>query len=393
VSRARGRGLALVGVCALVLLGAAVAALAVTGRDDGPASAGERTTLPAAEFGAVGDGVANDTQALQRAFDALRPGQVLRLERGRTYLHDEVLTLRRPDTGLTGGGVLLAAEEERSALVVAADGVVVEDVVLRVSETTRRWSGVDQHRLRIGPSTGVVVDSVRIEGSAAAGVFVHGARSFWLDDVVVGGTRADGVHITGGSRDGVVRRPLVEDSGDDGVAVVSYDRDDDVVRDILVEAPVVRRTTGGRGVSVVGGEDIELRDVLVERSSAAGVYVAAEGDPFDTRSTKRVVVRDVRVLGANADEDVDHGAVLVYNGRSDATVEDVRIEDVVVEGTRADVTRQVGVLGRPDSVRGVVLRRFDVPDEGRALEVTTGGGVETDGWTVGGTAVDDPGRR
>ncbi len=132
-------------------------------------------------------------------------------------------------------------------------------------------------KLRLGPRADLIVEDVVVDGSAAAGVFVAGARGFRLEDAAVRSTRADGIHITAGSTDGTVVRPEVVGSGDDGVAVVSYGSDEDPVRRVVVQSPRVLDTTWGRGISVVGGTDITYADIYVERTDSAGVYIATGG--------------------------------------------------------------------------------------------------------------------
>lgn len=56
-------------------------------------------------FGAKGDGVADDTVSLQRAFDVLgRTGGVLYLPPG-TYKLNEMLYVKRPNVIIRGAGV------------------------------------------------------------------------------------------------------------------------------------------------------------------------------------------------------------------------------------------------------------------------------------------------
>lgn len=343
------------------------------------------------EHGAVGDGQTDDAAALQRALDALVPGQELALEAGRVYRHDTVLVVRSEGARMVGPGTLLAGVEERSALQVAADDVELADLTLATATPSRRWSSSDQHRLVLRSSTGVKVRRVVVEDAAAAGIFVAGARDFLLEDVQVTGSRADGIHLTRGSTDGVVRRPVVRRSGDDGVAVVSYDSDPASTERITIESPRVHETTWGRGVTVVGGRDIVYRDVLVEGSSAAAVYVATEGDPYFTRDVANVQVLGAVLRGANHNPRVDHGAVLVVNGREGGSIRDVLVEGVVIEGTRPDAARQVGVLGRSGSVAGVVLRDVEVRGGGHLEQVTAGSDCcRTSDWTVDGRPVRDP---
>lgn len=295
-------------------------------------------------FGAVGDGRTDDTAALMAAVRAVRGGETLLLPAGHTFLHADVLTLTTEGVTLAGGGTLLATKEGSSALQVLADDVQVRDITLGVATTSRRWSASDQHRLFLGAQTGLTIRNVRVTGSAAAGVFCYGTQHFVLDHVEVSDTRADGVHMTHGSADGRVLSPRVSRSGDDGVAVVSYLQDGQPCHGITVDSPVVAITTGGRGVSVVGGHDISYRDIDVNRSSAAGVYVACEGQPYNTYPTERVGVAGGRVTGANTDADIDHGAVLVYSGRGGGSVSDVSVSGLHITDTRRGASRQIGVV-------------------------------------------------
>lgn len=309
-------------------------------------------------FGAVGDGLTDDTAAIQRAFDALRPGQTLSVPKGRVYRHTSTIHLATPDVRLEGPGRLLATTEQASALQLSADRITLADLTVSMGPTTQRWSAAEQHKVYIGTHEGITLQNVIVDGSAAAGVYVYGATDFRFDHVTVRDTRADGIHMTNGSRKGTVARPRVARSGDDGVAVVSYLQDPVPCSDITIVSPQVRTTTGGRGVSVVGGHDVTYRDIDVERSSAAGVYLACEGGDFVTHPTSRVSVIGGRVVGANTDTAIDHGAVLVYSGRPGGSVSDVTVSNLTVSGTRTSCTRQVGVLADnpDDAIGGVTFR-------------------------------------
>lgn len=348
-------------------------------------------TVRPEDFGAVGDGVADDTAALQTTLDALEPGQRLELAEGSTYTHADVLVLTVPDVHVTGGGELRATDEERSSFRVEADDVEISDLLLTVPETTRRWDATEQQRLLLRGTTGVEVHDVTVRGSAAAGIFLDGASSdFLLEDVVVEGTRADGIHVSGGSHDGRVVDATTRDTGDDGIAVVSYAQDGAPSARVEVESPVVRGSAA-RGLSVVGGEDVTWTDVDVEGTGAAGVYVAAEGEPYFTTSVARVVLDGGRVADANTDEGIDHGAVLVYDGSSESSVSDVTVEDLEVVGTRASASRQVGVIadGGGETITGVTLTGLAVeggPDG--LLSAPAATDVDVSGWTRDGEDVD-----
>ncbi|GAB2597879.1 hypothetical protein GCM10009593_44130 [Microlunatus antarcticus] len=385
-----GRGKALLGAIVLALLAGSVAAPVATAAPraaaapTSPAAAPAPTTVAPAppltpeSFGAVGDGSTDDTAALQRSLDALRPGDTLAIGDGKVYRHTDILTVRTPDVRIVGQGTLLATNEARSEVFVDADRVEVDDITLRMQTTTRRWGAFEQMKLRLGARTGIVVRRVVIDGSAAAGIYLWGSSSFLLEDVQVHDTRADGIHLTGPTHDGTVRRALVERSGDDGVAVVSYRNDRVPVARVLIDRPTVRGNTWGRGVSVVGGDDITLRDVKVQASSAAAIYIASEGDPWNTFAPKRVRVQTADLQGSNTASGVDHGAFLIYSGNPSSPPRDISADHVTISDTRRGASSQVGV--RADGGCAIVhvsLYKFTVRGGGNVFSANVPSDVYT----------------
>ncbi|NNH23251.1 glycosyl hydrolase family 28-related protein, partial [Pseudokineococcus marinus] len=362
---------------------------APTPADPGPALAASGTPLTA--FGAVGDGRTDDTAALQRALDTAAPGTTLVLPAGKVFRHTQVLRLRRPDLTLAGTGTLLATDPRRSALLVQGDRTTIRDITLAMPTATERLGTWDDMKLTVLGASDVSVERVRVEGSAAAGIYFWGAKRFSLVDARVSGTRADGIHITGPSSDGEVVRPVVRDSGDDGVAVVSYAQDGQPVRRVAVTSPTVLGTSWGRGVTVVGGEDITYTDIRVERSNAAAVYIAKEPG-WRTFAPVRVRVSGGVVVDANQSTTVDHGAVLVWDGWVDGSrpLEDVVVEGLRISGTRSSASRQVGFLRAVGSTaRGVHLNGFTVLGGPSTLLVTQAplGDYEAKGWVRDGNPV------
>ncbi len=164
------------------------------------------------------------------------------------------------------------------------------------------------------------------------------------------------------------------------------------VRRVRVEDVEVRDNTWGRGVSVVGGEQIAIQDAEIERSSSAGLYIASEGAPYDTFAPRDVVASGIRVEAANTDPSVGHGAVLVYAGRPDQPPTDVLVSGLTVAMTRGGTPWEVGVVAEPGAeVRGIGFVDVTVVSAGTpfaAAGVPTTCCTRTD-WTVNGSAVPD----
>lgn len=334
--------------------------------------------------GAIGDGVTDDTAALKATFAALRPGDALHLTGA--YRHSSSLVVTAPDVTIGGGGHLIGTNQTACAVQIDGDRVTVEDLTLTVVGVTKRQTANRTAGLLVGgtgPVTGFRGRRLHIRNAASAGVMVRGGSTdFELDDITVTDSWADGIHLTGGVSGGRIRRPVVLRPGDDGIAVVSYTKDPAACRDIDIDSPHVRAQNNGRGLSVVGGQNITYRDIAVAQTSGAAVYIACEKN----RDWHTYPAVDVRVIGgtidgANLDSpNPDHGAVLVVNQNTDQTIRGVDITALTIRDTHS-IYRTVGFLGKHDG-----CRLSDVLISGRAPRLiveNTGGPLEQTNVRVG----------
>jgi hypothetical protein len=337
--------------------------------------------------------LADSTAALQARFDQLKPGETLKLDRT-TYQHSGVIQLRVPDVQIDGNGATLqATNDETSAVQITAGGVSLTNLNLTAPLEGTRWASLNQHRLVIQAS-GVTVSDVTITGSAAAGVFVDGASNFKLNRVTVRNTRADGIHMTNGSNNGQVNNSTTEWTGDDGVAVVSYGNQQQPCHDIVINSPTVSGTTWGRGLTVVGGENISYRNIRVSQSNAAGVYIASEGSPWYTRSVNQVDVSGGTVTGANTNPQVAQGAVLVYSGNAGQSVSDVAISGLTVSGEPSSAEGNVGIFVDDGTVGNIAFTNIALQNTKLSPLVTSSkvpaGSYTTSGWTLDGKPITVP---
>jgi hypothetical protein len=279
--------------------------------------------------GVRGDGHSPDGLALQRLLDQATPGQTLWFAPG-VYLQDRVLTLRQTGVTLLGHGATLhATDPGRQALVVEGHDCRILGFTLTAVTDTRRmapWEsriavwrqhgseavrGVhirDNRIIEHGPP-----GSAGANSSSSAAIYLERATGFVLTGNLVRRSLSDGIHITGGSRDGLVAGNLVRETGDDMIAVVSYldadaatplpapavllaqlpaRRERHLVRNVLITGNDLAGGYWGRGISVVGGEDIGIVDNTLDRCvHAAAIYLAREP------GWRSFGVRNVRVAG------------------------------------------------------------------------------------------------
>jgi Pectate lyase superfamily protein len=283
-------------------------------------------------FGALGNGVADDTAAIQRALVSLMPGQTLVFPPGQ-YRHAARLVLAQNRTTVMGyGATLHATNPADQALLIQASGVRVLGLTLTAVTDVRRhapWESrlaVWRHGEGLAPVTDIELRDNRIidsgpagspgaNSSSSAAIFVHNAQRFVVAGNLIRRPLSDAIHITGGSRQGLVVGNTVRESGDDMIGIVSYlntgraDQDHparqaadfaqrrqaDLVRDLLVADNDLSSPYWGRGVSVVGGEDVTIVNNRVDASThGAAIYVAREHS-FGTFGVRNVSIASNRL--------------------------------------------------------------------------------------------------
>jgi parallel beta-helix repeat protein len=193
--------------------------------------------------------------------------------------------------------------------------------------------------------------------ASAAGIVVQHAERFLVAGNTVARSLADGIHITGGSRNGRVLNNTVRETGDDMIAVVSYaDKgpavrnsaaklagawDEQVekglVRNILISGNRVSGQYSGRGITVVGGQLVAIvRNTIENVPVAAAILVAREAvyQTFgvDTVVVEGNIVRDVQtksppynVNNKFSGKRTGHGAIEVHAALFDDEAADAKL--------------------------------------------------------------------
>ena len=351
-------------------------------------------------FGAKPNDNVDDTDEIQKALDTLKPGETLFFPSGR-YLTSRSLKVRRPGITITGESATLhATNPDDLSLIIQADDTTVSSLTFTAITDGRR-SAHRHHRIIVSghlPSgyrriRNTVIRDNRIvnadgpgtpgaNSSAASAIFVQHAERFLVSGNTVVRSLADGIHITGGSRDGRVLNNVVRETGDDMIAVVSYADTASLMKNsaakladawdanaelrlnrrILISGNRVSGQYSGRGISVVGGQSIAIVRNTIENVPVAAAILLHREASYQTFGIDNVLVegnilRDVQTDsppydGANKfspSKRTGHGAIEVHASLFDDEAADpdlrnkLAVRNIVVRGNTVERSAVNGV--------------------------------------------------
>lgn len=366
------------------LLGAALLALSACGGGGGgeaPAPDQPPAGVDVRDHGARCDGRTDDVQALRSAIAAAR-GQ------GRAVVVPAAVcaygdVIRLDGVSLLGQGtasVLHALDWSRQALFVEGDGVQVRQLRFTGVPAPARQSAWEATRITLFGATNWQIEGVTIDSAAAAGIqTARGARQGRISGSVVRHTLADGIHLTDRASDIVVEHNRIEDTGDDGIAVVSYQADGGPVQNITARGNVVLANRWGRQMSVVGGRNVlyEHNHLADNLAGFACLYVAQEA-PFATQGAHDVTARRNTLVNCGSHA-TGHGAVMLYSDGAEPNT------GITFERNEVQQAGQPGFVVTSAFNTGVRLDANRVSGAAPALRIETPGVVVLpyDGGPVG----------
>lgn len=216
-----------------------------------------------------------------------------------------------------GSTRLVSTDTSAGSIDLTGDGPQLAHLEHLVPGVRDRSPEPGRDNVTVREATAFRVADVQVVGARGAGIMVRDSHGGVIEDSTVTLTLADGIHVTGGSSEVEVRGNVATETGDDGIAVVSYESDGALTHGVTVTGNRVERGAA-RGISVVGGRDVLIADNEVVETEAGGIYVAAEAE-WRTYGVRDVEVSGNRVVGSPTRN--EHASVLVYS--SEHPVDDV----------------------------------------------------------------------
>ncbi|KVK96321.1 right-handed parallel beta-helix repeat-containing protein [Burkholderia cepacia] len=233
---------------------------------------------------------ADQSDALQRALDALQPGQRLVFAPGR-YVVGRSLVVRQPHVVLSGyGATLIATVPGDQTIELRGDGTTLVGFRLTGTGTTRLTTP-ESSKVDVTGRDVQVLDNV-IDGGAGGGIFVFGGADVAIVGNEVLSTLADGIHMTHGSHNVLVQGNVVRGTGDDMIAVVSYRAEGVLTRNVLITGNSLEGNPWGRGITVVGGANVTISNNVVRNVQVSSGILVAQEDSNRTADSSDIRVEN-----------------------------------------------------------------------------------------------------
>lgn len=287
------------------------------------------------EYGIIGDGVTDDTAAIQAMLADIGPNTAVHFSAG-TYKHTNIVITAKSNFSLIGDGAVFVAttRSEPYLRFVNCTDVTVRGITSKGAIATTRQ----------GPTRGISFENCKsyfitgchIHNTEGVGIYSgNGCHDGRIVGNLVHDTLADGIHATGTCRRIVITGNTVRDTGDDAIAVVSYGSDSNGPCEDITIAGNLSWHSNSRGLVVSGGKNIAVSGNTIRDTKNAGIYIAYE-NTYPTRAVEDVSIVGNTVLGANTYNTPTNkcaGVQVVGNGGRSTPVSGITISGNTVEGS------------------------------------------------------------
>lgn len=272
------------------------------------------------QFGAVGDGVTDDTTAINACIVAAAAfGLRVYIPAG-VYKITAQLSLR---TGSYIYGEGRASQIKQFGDVTfnafkstTRDRITIRDLYINGNYQSRRPAQPDgdggSNGIRIdapdaSPSIGVTIDNVDIEYTGHTGLMIFNAQMVQLSKVRILNTRRDGIDVWFNSRYVDITDCIVLEAGDDCISLEGENpghADGACVRDVTIKGGTYTHrsdTQFGRGILIAGSKNVSVSGGIIHDTWSHGIMVAGgyvTNFACENVTISNMVIKNAGILGS-----------------------------------------------------------------------------------------------
>ena len=227
-----------------------------------------------------------------------------------TFVYSNVLNVNGiAVSGVGKASILKATNFDNQAVHLTGTGGSLSNLAITSAATTRS-SPYQTSAIWIDGATNFTVQGITITGSASVGIFNVGGQGGTIQNNTVQNTLADGISSTAGANGTLITGNLVTGTGDDGISVVSY-TGAPIVQNITVKNNTITGQVWGRGMSVVGGNNVTYTGNIVDNTDLfADMYIASESE-WNCMGVSNVTVTGNTFIDGGPNQ----GTVTIYNSQ------------------------------------------------------------------------------
>ncbi len=249
-------------------------------------------------FGAKGDydgtnatSCFDNTNAIQSALNVAK-SEVFIEKADSSYAHKNIITV--DSKTLSSNGATLTAIDDSAdllhSLLLTGTKPELLGFVLDTNWTGARSSKTSAQKVVVNNAYNYIVKECSITGSAASGIYSNNSDEGYIINNKVSNTLADGIHNTNAVTNAKIYGNTVLGSGDDCIAVVSYDNGYAVCRNIQITNNTVENGLA-RGIAVDGGDTIIISNNIVINPKASGI-IAIQDSSYNTQAATNITISD-----------------------------------------------------------------------------------------------------